>query len=710
MLHSSLRLFTVRGVPVGINWTWLLVFVLLVWSLAAGVFPTDYPGHSDATYLVMAIVASALFFGSILFHELSHTLRSLREGIKVREVTLWLFGGVSSSEEPMPTPGAEFRVIAAGPAATAVLAVTFWTAALLGRAADLPNTVVGIASYLAAINLLLLVFNLVPALPLDGGRLLHAWLWRRSGDRAAATISAAGAGRAFAYVLIGLGLLGLFAGVGLTAIWFVFLGWFLMEAANQEAVAGLVERVVTGLRVRDVMVRDPVSVSAATTIGEFVDGVARRSPHGAYPVTNQRGQLVGLMRLHRAGGIPRPERDHVTVADVMLPISGVPMVGPDDAMSAVLDVLAREPGRALVLEAPSSDTVIGLVSASDLSRVLQNAPPEVAQVPRQRGGFLALLVSLLIVLVGVAALYHPPFVVIEPGASFDIRADITIQGVPTDEPSGPIMLTSVRLRQPSLLGLLAAATRSDREIVALADVAPAGVPADEADLHQHDLFLDSQQMAAAAAASSAGYDATIEGAGAQVVGILESAPAADVLQVDDVIVAVDGVDVGTASDLREAVAGRLAGEPVRLGIERVGRDVEVSTRTVRLPTIAGATGLGIVARTRDLRVVLPFTITFHDRSNIGGPSAGLAYGLAIADMLDPDDLTRSRAIAATGTIAADGAVGEVGGVREKAIAAEDAGAQLLLVPAGEVSDARSTDLAVRGVTTLDEALQLLQGV
>ncbi len=708
MLHSSLRLFTVRGVPVGVNWTWLLVLVLVVWSLAAAVFPTEYPGHSDATYFLMAVVASALFFGSILVHELSHTLQSLREGIKVREVTLWLFGGVSSSEEPMPTPGAEFRVIAAGPAASAVLAVTFWIGALLGRSAGLPNTVVGVASYLAAINLLLLVFNLVPALPLDGGRLLHAWLWRRSGDRAASTISAAGAGRAFAFMLIGLGVFGLFVGAGLTAAWFVFLGWFLMEAANQEAIAGLVERVVTGLRVRDVMVRDPVSVPATTTIGDFLAGVARRSPHGAYPVTNNRGELVGLMRLHRTGAIPRSEYDRVTVADAMLPISEVPIVGPDDAMSSVLDVLTREPGRGLVLEEP--DRVLGLVSASDLSRVLQNAPPEVARVPRQRGGFLALLVSLLIVLGGVAALYHPPYVVIEPGVSFDIRDDITIEGVPTDEPSGPIMLTSVRLRQPNLLGLLAAATRADREIIALADVAPAGVPSDEADTLQHDLFVDSQQMAAAAAAQAAGYDATIEGTGAQVVGIVESAPAADVLQVGDVITAVDGVGVGTAADLGDLLSGRLAGDPVRLGIERDGHTIEASTRTIELPTIAGGVGLGIVARTRDLRVEVPFSITFDDRPDIGGPSAGLAYALAIADMLDPDDLIRSRAIAATGTIGADGAVGAVGGVPEKAVAAEDAGAELLLVPASEVGEVGSTGVAVRGVTTLDEALQVLRGV
>ena len=710
MLHSSLRLFTVRGVPVGINWTWLLVFVLVVWSLAAAVFPTDYPGHADATYLLMAIVASALFFGSILVHELSHTLRSLREGIKVREVTLWLFGGVSRSEEPMPTPGAEFRVIAAGPAASAVLAATFWIVALLGRSAGISNTVVGVASYLATINLLLLVFNLVPALPLDGGRLLHAWLWRRSGDRSAATLSAAGAGRAFAFLLIGLGLFGLFVGVGLAAIWFVFLGWFLMEAANQEAIGGLVERVVTGLRVRDVMVRDPISVAATTTIGDFLAGVARRSPHGAYPVTNDRGELVGLMRVHRTGSIPRSEHDRVTVADAMLPISEVPIVGPDDPMTSVFEMLTREPGRALVFEAPSSGRAIGLVSASDLSRVLQNAPPEFTRMPRQRGGFLALLVSLLIVLAGVGALYHPPYVVIEPGVSFDIRDDITIEGVPTDEPSGPIMLTSVRLRQPNLLGLLAAATRTDREIVALADVAPAGVPTDETETYQHDLFIDSQQMAAAAAAEAAGYDATIEGTGAQVVGIVESAPAADVLQVDDVITAVDGVGVGTAADLRDLLSGRLAGEPVRLGIERAGRNVEVSTRTVALPTIAGGVGLGIVARTRDLRVDVPFSITFDDRPDIGGPSAGLTYAVAIADMLDSDDLTRSRAIAATGTIGADGAVGAVGGVQEKAIAAEDAGSELLLVPASEVSEADSTELVVRGVTTLDEALQLLRGM
>ena len=509
-------------------------------------------------------------------------------------------------------------------------------------------------------------------------------------------------------MLIGLGVFGLFVGAGLTAAWFVFLGWFLMEAANQEAIAGLVERVVTGLRVRDVMVRDPVSVPATTTIGDFLAGVARRSPHGAYPVTNNRGELVGLMRLHRTGAIPRSEYDRVTVADAMLPISEVPIVGPDDAMSSVLDVLTREPGRALVLEEP--DRVLGLVSASDLSRVLQNAPPEVARVPRQRGGFLALLVSLLIVLGGVAALYHPPYVVIEPGVSFDIRDDITIEGVPTDEPSGPIMLTSVRLRQPNLLGLLAAATRADREIIALADVAPAGVPSDEADTLQHDLFVDSQQMAAAAAAQAAGYDATIEGTGAQVVGIVESAPAADVLQVGDVITAVDGVGVGTAADLGDLLSGRLAGDPVRLGIERDGHTIEASTRTIELPTIAGGVGLGIVARTRDLRVEVPFSITFDDRPDIGGPSAGLAYALAIADMLDPDDLIRSRAIAATGTIGADGAVGAVGGVPEKAVAAEDAGAELLLVPASEVGEVGSTGVAVRGVTTLDEALQVLRGV
>jgi Zn-dependent protease len=334
-LESTVRLFRVKGIPVYINWTWLFVFVLVFWSLAHSLFPATYPRLSGSTYLVMALVATVLFFGSILVHELSHTLRSLREGVRVREITLWLFGGVSRIEGTLPTAGAELRVTAAGPAASAALALAFVGLTALFRAAGWPDGVVGVADYLARINGLLLAFNLVPALPLDGGRILHALLWRRTGDKAWATVAAAHAGRAFGLLLIAIGLLGLFTGSGIGAIWFVFLGWFLLQAVNQEVSSAQLEQAVTGLRVRDRMAPDPVSVAPQTSIDEFSRTVARRSPHGAHPVVDQK-RLVGLLPAGSAAAVRRRDRASVTVADVMLTGDRVPVVGPDDQMLASL--------------------------------------------------------------------------------------------------------------------------------------------------------------------------------------------------------------------------------------------------------------------------------------------------------------------------------------------------------------------------------------
>jgi Zn-dependent protease len=170
VLSGTVRLFRVRGIPVGINWSWLLVFVLVFWSLAAVLFPAAYPDLSVASYVPMAAAATVLFFVSILVHELSHTLVAVRNGVRVKEITLWLLGGVSRAEEPLPTPRVELRVVAAGPAASAALAVVFGVLAAFAGAAGWPEEVRAVCDYLARINAVLLAFNVVPALPLDGGR------------------------------------------------------------------------------------------------------------------------------------------------------------------------------------------------------------------------------------------------------------------------------------------------------------------------------------------------------------------------------------------------------------------------------------------------------------------------------------------------------------------------------------------------------------
>ena len=698
--------FRIKGVPVKVGWSWLVIFVLVFWSLATVLFPASYPDLSGAAYLVMAAFATVLFFVSILVHELSHTLRSLREGVPVRDITLWLFGGVSRADEPLPGPGAEFRVVAAGPLASAVLAVLFLAVAEVGRALGLPGAVVGVPDYLARINGLLLAFNLVPALPLDGGRLLHALLWWRSGDSATATIHAATAGRAFAAVLVAIGLVRMLVGQDLSGLWFVFLGWFLLQAVRQEVLSARTAQAFAGLRVRDLMSSRLVTVAPGMTIEEFADFLGRWPSHPAYPVMDQ-GRFVGMLLLRRAGAVPGQQRGSVRIAEVMLGADDVPVVHPDDLVVDAARTLSSEPGRAVVMDALTGRQIVGLVSVTDLSHALEAATPRTRSRPRSRAGTgIGLVVAVAVVAVA-AAVYHPPFVVVAPGRSFDVRGDVRVSGVPVQRPSAPYLLTSVRLSQPNTFGVLAAAFRVDRQVLPSAKVLPSGIAPGAVDALEHDLFLESQQTAAVAAARAAGYRAALTGAGARVVGLAPSSPASGVLQVGDTITAVDGSPVATVSGLHDALAGRPTGQTLSLAVDRGRRHLRLDVKNDRLPELSGGTGIGVVVPTEDLHAVLPFTVSFRKRPDVGGPSAGLVYALAVADMLDHRDDARGRAVAATGTIAPDGSVGPVGGVAEKAVAADGAGADLFLVPADELGSVKDRRIRLVGVKDLRQALGLL---
>jgi Zn-dependent protease/CBS domain-containing protein len=362
-------LFRFRGVPVKVGLSWLVIFALVFWSLGAGVFPSNYPGHPTWVYYTMSGVATVLFFASILVHELSHTMQSQREGVAVRDVTLWLFGGVSRAEEPLPGPGAEFRVVAAGPLASGALALLFWAMAVAGHGLGWPDPVVGVPSYLAWINALLLGFNVVPALPLDGGRLLHALLWWRTHDSARSTVVAARVGQGFAGLLIVAGIYLVFTTNSLSGIWFVLLGWFIGAAARQEAVGAQVTQAISGLRVRDLMAVAPVTVGSQATIDQFAGLLDRSTSHPVYPVVDD-GRFTGLLLLRDAGRVPPHQRADVRVADLMLPAGGVPVVHPDDLVTDVVPVPGREPGRAVVLDADGGSVVVGVLSETDLSRAL----------------------------------------------------------------------------------------------------------------------------------------------------------------------------------------------------------------------------------------------------------------------------------------------------------------------------------------------------
>jgi Zn-dependent protease len=290
-MGSSVRLGRIAGIEFGVNWSWLVVFALIVWTLASAIFPSTNPGLSKTTHIAMAIVAAFLFFLSLLLHEFGHALQARREGIEIDGITLWLFGGVARFKGSFRTAGAEFRVAIAGPLVSLALGALFVLIALIP---GIPSSVDGVVSWLGYINLTLLAFNLIPAPPLDGGRVLHAALWRWRGDYVWATRVAANVGRGFGYLLIAAGIAMFIFQGSFSGAWLAFLGWFLLNAATAEARYLLTQQALSGLRVRDVMTPNPVVVSPDTTLGEFMDNIMFSRRHTTYPVVAD-GKPVGLL-------------------------------------------------------------------------------------------------------------------------------------------------------------------------------------------------------------------------------------------------------------------------------------------------------------------------------------------------------------------------------------------------------------------------------
>jgi Zn-dependent protease/CBS domain-containing protein len=364
VLSGNISLGRIGGVEVRINWSWLVIFALIVWTLADGVFPSTNPGLSGNTHLAMAIVAALLFVVSILLHELGHAWEARREGLEVDGITLWLFGGVSQFKGGFPSAGAEFRIAIAGPLVSLVLGVVFVLIAIAG----LPSAVDGVAAWLGYINLALLVFNLIPALPLDGGRVLRAALWQSKGDLAWATRVGTDIGRVFGYLFIGLGLAMFIFQGSFSGAWLAFIGWFLLQAATAEARYIATEAALHGLRVRDLMVRDPVTVDGDLTVGQFMDEVARSRRFTTYPVVD-RERPIGLLAFGSVAALPRSEWDSRRVREAMLSLDRVPQLTEDEtAIDALTALSSPTSNRGLVVE---NGHLAGLLSITDLTRALE---------------------------------------------------------------------------------------------------------------------------------------------------------------------------------------------------------------------------------------------------------------------------------------------------------------------------------------------------
>lgn len=368
-MGATVKLGRILGVEVGVNWSVLAVFVLVAWGLAGSVLPQDEPGRSEAAYWTSGLVTAVLFFLCLLAHELSHAVVARRNGLKVSGITLWLLGGMTRIEGDMPSARAELRVAGIGPLVSLSLGVLFsgFAAALAGAGA--PGLISACAAWLGVINILLAVFNSIPAAPLDGGRLLRAFLWRRTGDRTGSALTAAAAGRGVGWFLIAGGTLLVFLTGRFDGFWFALIGWFVVASATAEGRQARVGTLMAGVSAGRIMTRDPEPVSASLTVARFLAGDPLRLRATAFPLTVGEPTPIGLVTLERLRRVPVPARDEVRLRDVMYPLDQVVLAGPDVPASELIQRLAAAPAHhALILE---EGRLVGLVSPDDVARALR---------------------------------------------------------------------------------------------------------------------------------------------------------------------------------------------------------------------------------------------------------------------------------------------------------------------------------------------------
>jgi len=357
----------IAGFPVSVNWSVLGSLWLFTWSLAS-TLPTAVSGHSTTAYWVAGACGALVLLASLLAHELAHAIMARRAGVKVFDVTLWLFGGVTRLGGEAKTPQTAFRIAISGPATSLALAGGFACSAWVLDALGSVHIVTGVLWWLAGINLLLGLFNLLPGAPLDGGQVLRAWLWRRHGDSVRASVGAAQAGRTLATILIGLGLMEFLFGAMVPGVWLAFIGWFIFTAAHTDEAQALSRRALTGVRVADAMTAHPRTAPGWITVAEFIECYLLGDRHSAYPVEARDGSISGLITLTQLREVSPERRSSTLVRDVAVPLDRVPTATPDEPVTALLERLAANAGkRALVVD---GGRVAGIVTAHDLTRLI----------------------------------------------------------------------------------------------------------------------------------------------------------------------------------------------------------------------------------------------------------------------------------------------------------------------------------------------------
>ncbi len=369
MFGKRVDLFRLFGFEIRIDLSWVLLVVLVAWSLSTGLFPFRYEGLLMQIYWIMGTVGAIGLFLSIVFHEMAHSLVARRFGMPIKGITLFLFGGVAEMKGEPPSAKAEFVMALAGPLSSIILAAVFYGLSQIAKNAGWPEPVYGVIRYLAWINAILAAFNLIPAFPLDGGRMLRAALWGWKKNLRWATRVAAGIGSGFGLFLIFMGILQFFGGNFIGGMWWFFIGMFLRNAAQTSYTQLLVRKVLEGEPVERFMKKDPVTVPPSTTVEELVEDFIYRYQFKLFPVVEEGGQLRGCVTMKQVKDIPRQEWQTKTVGEIAVACSPQNSI---DAKADALEALAlmnrTGSSRLMVTE---GNRLVGVISLKDMMKFFE---------------------------------------------------------------------------------------------------------------------------------------------------------------------------------------------------------------------------------------------------------------------------------------------------------------------------------------------------
>lgn len=361
-LQGAWRIGSALGIPVRVHYSWLVVFGLITWSLSTYYFPQAAPDLPVVSYWIKGILASLLLFGSVGFHELAHSVVARKYGMSIDSITLFIFGGVAQMKGEPPHPRAEFMIAMAGPLSSFLLSAIFFVFSL-----NAMGGMNALFAYIARINLILGIFNLIPGFPMDGGRVLRSYIWGRKKDFFYATRRASGIGQKIAIFFIIFGIFSVFAGMP-GGLWLMLIGWFLFSAAQASYQQSTLQEILSGMKVADIMVRDIVTVSPSISLEEALNHYFLRYGYGGFPVVDD-GNYLGILSLKELKKIPRNDFGKTRVSDVYLPHSRRWEILRDDTVISALEAMIREDvGRLVVME---RGAVSGLITRNGIARYVQ---------------------------------------------------------------------------------------------------------------------------------------------------------------------------------------------------------------------------------------------------------------------------------------------------------------------------------------------------